>query len=291
MQRTKIEYLTHSWSPIKMFCTPVSSGCTNCWAIRRAKMLARNPLISKKRRVAYLEGAAPILDHKELEAPLHLKKPARIGVQFMGDLFHNDVSIIWIEKIFRVMVEAKWHQFFVLTKRPEEAEKISGWIKNIPNLWSGVSIEDQPTADERIPILLQIPAAHRWLSVEPMLESIDIRPYVGGTYPKWEIVDWVVCGGETGPKARPLHSDWVRSLKDQCQAAGVPFFFKSWGEWLHQSQFPIGAAFKKMPSGNYIACELTTSDKSIIPKSALIHEWPDGTVSIQVGTQIRRSIT
>jgi protein gp37 len=214
-----------------------------------------NPNISAWHRLAY-EGQKPILDEKELEAPLRLKKPARIGVQFMGDLFHEDIPDSFVVRILNVaFARANKHQYFFLTKRPERMEHILQrvWLDSCggiladksKRLWLGVSVEDQQTADERIPILLQIPAAKRFVSVEPMLGPVkllykwlsDSRPHLktfdlgspaqtldGG-------IDWVVCGGESGPKARPIHPDWVRSLKNQSQAAGVPFFFKGWGEW------------------------------------------------------------
>jgi len=182
----------------------------------------------------------------------------------MGDLFHEEVPDNFISAVLEIpsCVESEKHDFFVLTKRPQ---RIPRWLKSHNerfgtvreldykpktilgnNLWLGVSVEDQKTADERIPILLQIPAAHLWVSVEPMLSEIDLSQYLPQMCPvhreihlrgrncidkskEGSFLDWVVCGGETGPKARPLHPDWLRSLRDQCQVAGVPFFFKSWG--------------------------------------------------------------
>ncbi len=262
MQKTNIQYLSHTWNPIKMRCTPVSEGCRSCWAIAMAKRLTKNPLIPEDHRKAY-EGGPPVLDIKELEAPLHLKKPDRIGLQFMGDWMHEDIPNRWIDLILEVIAACHQHTFFTLTKRPQNLDsklyrvtgenpcRELGGGDYLPNLWLGVSVEDQKTADERIPMLLQIPAAHRWVSIEPMLESVDILPYLGpersgnelwaarnNTYPPF--LDWVTCGGETGPKARPMHPDWVRNIRDQCQAAGVQFFFKNWGKWLPVGQKPAG---------------------------------------------------
>ncbi len=253
MQKTKIEYLTHSWSPIAMRCTPVSTGCANCWHLAMAKRLAKNPVIDRNRQTAYAGGPF-LLDEKELEAPLHLKKPARIGVQFMGDLFHDNISMEWIGRILRLARAITQHKFFFLTKRPKRMrDALWPWdikgdvIEPKPDhLFFGISVEDQRTADERIPILLQIPAGHRWVSIEPMLGPVDLEPYLNWERlgEKFNSLNWVVLGGETGPKARPLHPDWVRSLRDQCRAAGVPFFFKQ------------------------------LSGKQLIPKDLMIREFP-----------------
>jgi len=260
MNKTKIEYLDYTWNPLAMRCSPVSEGCLNCWHLAMAKRLAKNPMISAEERGAYLEAegwkGSPQLRNKELEAPFHLKKPARIGVQFMGDLFHESVSSRFINSVIGIMTaeETGHHMFFILTKRPQ---KMRDYFKNftkcgvilsefIEGVYLGVSVEDQKTADERIPILLQIPVAKRFVSVEPMLGPIDLTGYRDSEkndrqYLETNIqaLDWVVLGGETGPHARPLYPDWVRSLRDQCQAAGVPFFFKGWGEWASPSQIEI----------------------------------------------------
>lgn len=243
MQRTKIEYLTHSWSPLAMRCTPVSEGCQNCWHIAMAKRLAGNHLIDRDAQRAYAGIDGPSMNFVELEAPLHLRKPSRIGVQFMGDLFHENVLFSTIARIFRAMIEANNHIYLLLTKRLDRALDFDDWSENQlhnciispwqDHIWLGVSIENQARAGERIPVLLQTPASKRFVSVEPMLSQINISEYLvdqdEGFRPG---LDWVICGGETGPKARPMHPDWVRSIRDQCQAAGVPFFFKGWGEWV-----------------------------------------------------------
>jgi len=184
----------------------------------------------------------------------------------MGDLFHEDIDFYMVDKVFWTMFLSTHHTFLLLTKRPERMKKYIERIQKRrmgptnqstndhrfwPNrrIWLGVTAENQARADERIPALLQIPAAKRFASVEPMLGPVDLnhlqpnreveidclngthgitRPHVGAN----NKLTWVICGGETGPGARPLHPDWVRSLRDQCQAAGVPFFFKQRGEFL-----------------------------------------------------------
>ncbi len=278
MAKTKIEWTEYSWNPVTG-CTPVSEGCENCYARRMANRL-------KGRCGYPSDDPFRVTLHPErLNKPLSWQTPKRIFVNSMGDLFHEDVPIEFIAEVFNVMASATpecgkkhkhepecWtgpsHTFLILTKRPERmrqiieelpnyigdrwpgdtalslAMEVDGWP--LKNVWLGVSVENQQRADERIPILLQIPAAVRFVSVEPMLGPVDLERWlpiewseVGETwieaFPGKHCYDtrlhWVICGGETGPGARPMHPDWVRSLRDQCQASGIPFFFKSWGQW------------------------------------------------------------
>ena len=276
MGPTKIEYLDYTWNPIAMRCTPVSDGCRNCWHLTMANRLAKNPLLPKDEQFAYADWdtwkGPPVLKVRELEALLHLRKPARIGVQFMGDLFHEDVPDEWIVRILVVMALAGQHTFQVLTKRPKRMLIILRWLgKNIgplenaartmgytfthsglsllswpiPNVWLGVSISTNKDL-WMVETLLQIPAAKRFVSVEPMLGRIDFRAVdlpdnhiVHPDHTGLFGISWVICGGESGPKARPMHPDWARLLRDQCQAAAVPFFFKHWGEWSSNKPDPF----------------------------------------------------
>ncbi len=256
MNKTKIEYLDYTWNPIAMKCSPVSEGCRNCWHLSMAKRLAGNPKMEAYLQRAYA-GASPVLGPKELEAPFHLKKPARIGVQFMGDLFHPDVRCEWIDQIWEVMAACRWHTFFVLTKRPENVDRLLYEVNDdcvcrelgggdyLKNVWFGVSVEDQKTADERISRLFQFPAGHRWISIEPMLGPVDLS-VLFGLYEfdegKWALKvgsrwkdspDWVVCGCESGPGRRPCNVKWIRNLKNQCVSAGVPFFLKQGPGYLN----------------------------------------------------------
>jgi protein gp37 len=184
-----------------------------------------------------------------LDEPLHWKKPSRIFVCSMGDIFHENVTFEMIKQVFMHAANSKRHTYLFLTKRPQRMVEVICWflqfayqgedgyitLPSLPkNFWLGVSVEDQKTANERIPILLQIPAAKRWVSVEPTLGPVDLSGWLFIDEKGDSIeppIQWVVMGGETGPHARPLHPDWVRSLRDQCQTAGVPFFFKGWGEY------------------------------------------------------------
>lgn len=235
---SKIEWTDKVWNPITG-CFPVSEGCQHCYAKRMANRL--------KGRYGYpKDDPFSVTFHPDrLDEPLRWKKPSRIFVCSMGDLFHENIPLEVLKNIFKSMEScATNHKFLLLTKRPQ---RMVNWFKeyyrpqyigttlidpNYPDtrIWAGVSVENQRTADERIPILLQIPAAKRFVSVEPMLGAVNIypTPMHKGT----ECLDWVICGGETGPGARPMHPDWVRSLRDQSQAAGVPFFFKSWGDYI-----------------------------------------------------------
>jgi len=177
------------------------------------------------------------------------ERPRRIFVNSMSDLFHENVPDEWIDRIFAVMALCPQHIFQVLTKQPERMRKYllgksdknhraAVWMAMasfdeglgmpcpewpLPNVWLGVSVEDQDVLNKRVWTLLKTPAAVRFLSAEPLLGPLDLN---AGRY-----LDWVIVGGESGPGARPMHPDWVRSLRDQCHAAGVPFFFKQWGEW------------------------------------------------------------
>lgn len=253
MGKTAIEWCDVVWNPVTG-CTKVSQGCKNCYAERMAKRFW------KGRQFSELQ-----IHDERLDEPLHWWKPRRVFVNSMSDLFHPSVPTIWLDRVFFTMAIASQHTFLVLTKRPEIMRKyLSDFLTRaridllaevpwymaqewpLPNVWVGVSVEDQNAADERIPYLQQTPAAVRFVSCEPLLGPVDLEPYLdnafiyetehsGYTYPA---LDWVICGGESGPGARPMHPDWARSIREQCQAANVPFFFKQWGEWL-----PVSAQY------------------------------------------------
>ena len=237
MQKSRIEYLAAvdgmSWNPIRMLCSSISAGCTNCWHLRMAHRMASNPLIPSGLRTIYdgKSSATAWLDAEELDAPRRRKKPTVIAVQFMGDLCHDRINVAHRAAVWRVMVEERRHTFLVLTKRPENLWRLAEWGRlaglspMVPdNIWLGVSVEDQAAADERIPLLLQTPAAKHWVSVEPMLGPVDLKGQAKGYGFGW--VDWVVCGAETGPHKRPCRPEWIDSLRSQCKAAGVRFFGK-----------------------------------------------------------------
>jgi protein gp37 len=215
-------------------------------------------------------GHVKCLPHK-LDEPLHWKKPRRVFVDSMSDLFHEDVPDEFIWDVLDIIEEASWHTFIVLTKRPERMYDVLSHPDLVcegmyPNLWLGVSVEDQKTADERIPWLLKTPAAVRVVSVEPMLGGINLDSYLypkiigwqseSGPYespiydPDYPRVDWVICGCESGPGARPFDIAWARDLKDQCVNAGVPFFYKQGivgGKLVHMPELD-GVRWDQYPS-------------------------------------------
>lgn len=225
-------------------CTKKSAGCRECYALRDSWRIMHNP----KRPTRYDGVAEKVgdqvrwtsrvnLDYDALEEPLRWRKPQMIFVASMSDLFHAKVPFEFIDEVFNVMAQARWHTFQVLTKRPErmlewmryqQSETGEGYL-NEGNVWIGVTAEDQTTADERIPFLVKVDGPVRFVSVEPMLEPIDLslfRPLSWHPEFKFKALDWLICGGESGTNARPMHPDWARDIRDQCKRAGVPFFFK-----------------------------------------------------------------
>jgi protein gp37 len=345
--KSGIEWTDATWNPI-VGCSVVSPGCTNCYAMKMAARLEAINRAGSMDDEGYRVRAAPgarTCDHYEgttrkvnghavwtgkvalapdaiLIAPLRWRRPRRIFVNSMGDLFHESVPDDWIDKVFAVMALAPQHTFQVLTKRalrmreymthrgsveqaevqnrlawdttisvmdlwaPDwKSEKIDGPHRSraiaaftkwpLPNVWLGVSAEDQARADERIPDLLATPAAVRFVSAEPLLGPIDLTidslvctacPHCLDASPEWDTgvvecrrcdstgkgdewgIDWIIAGGESGPHARPMHPDWARSLRDQCAAAGVPFFFKQHGEWIGVPDL------RRLPGGSGRGC-------------------------------------
>lgn len=255
--KTGINWTDSTWNPIRG-CSPVSQGCARCYAARVAHRFSGpgepyEGLADWRGGRAVFNGTIRLV-HSALDQPLRWKRPRRIFVNSMSDLFHENVPGRVVDDVFAVMAEAHWHTFQVLTKRPKRA---ADWFASVavplPNVWLGVSVEDQKAADERIPLLLQCPAAVRFLSCEPLLGRVSIcqwmfRRETAERFPDHagQRIGWVIAGGESGPGARPMHPDWARSLRDQCAAAGVPFLFKQWGDK------PPEEAFKSVPLVNAV---------------------------------------
>jgi protein gp37 len=315
---SKIEWTDATWNPVRG-CSRVSEGCRNCYAEHQALHITRfDRGNGKPEGEGAYDGLVTLTSQgpkwtgqirevmEKLGEPIRWKKPRRIFVNSMSDLFHEGVSDVFIADVFAAMAYARQHTFQVLTKRPqrmlqlltseafaelydqacglahEEACEVLGRRGEFsphtrlttdiramdptlprPNIWLGVSVEDQATADERIPLLLQTPAAVRFISAEPLLGPVDLTKVSHGK--RWSSLhsetafidalaggvwgevpatgerlrvthtpfglDWVIAGGESRPKARPMHPEWVRGLRDQCKDAGVRFLFKQWGEW------------------------------------------------------------
>ena len=296
---TKIEWTDATWNPITG-CSVLSPGCTNCYAMKLAGTRMKNHPsragLTIDTKAGTVWNGEVRFNEEWLTQPLQWKKPRMIFVCAHADLFHESVPDAWIDRVFAVMALAPQHTFQVLTKRSKRmreyitehgsgfgdtisvlervadkagrmmedgdnaADCVLGGPWPLPNVWLGVSVEDQKRADERIPNLLATPAAIRWISAEPLLGPVNLRDMdindhlasrqlglIGGYWinaltganddmgrpcPDVPKIDWVVVGGESGANARPMHPDWARSLRDQCAAAGVPFLFKQWGEWL-----------------------------------------------------------
>ena len=294
--QTGIEWTDTTWNPV-VGCSRVSRGCERCYAERMAATRLRHR--PEYAGIAEMTPGGPRwtgrvqLIPERLDQPLRWRKPRRVFVNSMSDLFHEDLSIEDIALVFNVMAcattecaphpgreheEECWtgrpHTFQILTKRPQRmleviqelpaytaqhwpgseplcvAMCVGAWP--LPNVWLGVSIEDQRSADERIPLLLQTPAAVRFVSAEPLLGPVDLRvvpiPTTGPRELAVRQLDWVIAGGESGPGHRPMDPAWAEGLRDQCAAAGVPFFFKQ------------------------------MAGKSEIPKSLMVRQFPDEAV-------------
>lgn len=256
---SKGKYWDKAWSLVEG-CTPVSEACDNCWLADMAYRF--NPELCKKDSLGFIKhgfSGKVNIRRDRLDIPLRTRKPTVFAV--WSDLFHEEVPFRFIMEVLANMYMADQHTFVVLTKRPGRMAKIlqseSDALGKIPsNIFFGVTAENQQRLDERLPYLLQVPGK-KILSIEPMLGLIDltsvkhfeddvewsINALTGEAFcvdslsqdaycPDIDGISGVICGGETGPGVRPLHPDWVRSLRDQCQAAGIPFFFKQWGEYL-----------------------------------------------------------
>ena len=211
--KSTIEWTESTWNPVTG-CNKISQGCKNCYAERMAKRLK---LMGSERYKNEFE----LTLHKDvIEEPLGWKKPRTIFVNSMSDLFHEKIPLEFIQKVFSVMVRAEWHTFQILTKRSERLEELSGYLPWSKNIWMGVSVENQ-NYTYRISNLRKVPSAVRFLSIEPLIGKITKLDLRG--------IDWVIVGGESGPKARYMDPEWVRIIRNKCNEQNVPFFFKQWG--------------------------------------------------------------
>ncbi|MDJ0864376.1 MAG: phage Gp37/Gp68 family protein [Gammaproteobacteria bacterium] len=212
-QSSPIEWTDATWNPVTG-CTKVSPGCKNCYALRMAKRL--HAMGQQRYRNEFGVTIQPDL----LSQPSRWKTPRRIFVNSMSDLFHDAVPLQYIRRVFEEMTAAHWHTFQILTKRAKRMRELSVELKWPSNVWIGVSIE---TSDytSRIQHLRAVPAAVRFLSIEPLLGPLGRYSLKG--------IDWVIVGGESGPRARTMSPGWVRAIRDRCVRQGVPFFFKQWG--------------------------------------------------------------
>jgi protein gp37 len=214
--RSKIEWTEHTWNPMTG-CTKLSPGCKNCYAEVLAKRL------KAMRTPGYENGFKVALHHQRLNEPLKRKRPTIYFVNSMSDLFHEKIEYSFIDAIFDTIQNTPNHHYQILTKRPDVMLDYFADRKVPENAWLGTSVENKKHGLPRIPILRKIDAKIRFLSIEPLLEDLD----------EFDLsdMDWVIVGGESGPKARPMRAEWARSIQRQCEAKGIPFFFKQWGSY------------------------------------------------------------
>lgn len=279
--KSTIEWTEATWNPITG-CTLVSDGCRHCYAAElAATRLSKHPSragLARRNAAGEAKFTGEVRFNKQwLDQPLRWRRGRHIFVCAHGDLFHESVPDDWIDQVFAVMALSPQHIFQVLTKRPERARRYfeggpwMDWVQHfpepptcleasevdergaLPNVWLGTSVENQETAEARIPELMATPAAVRFVSAEPLLGPVELDDLVidVGRPGEWHVncldndglhpdddphfrgatIDWVIVGGESGRHARPMHPDWARALRDQCRVASVPFFFKQWGAW------------------------------------------------------------
>lgn len=226
--KSKIEWTDATWNPL-VGCSKISAGCKNCYAETFTNRFKGIP------GHHFENGFDLTLKPNKLDQPIRWKKPRMIFVNSLSDLFHKDVPLEYIHQVFDVMNQCTQHTFQLLTKRadrmaalmPDILKKLE--LDSLPaNIWIGVSIENSDVL-HRIEHLVQVPALVRWLSMEPLLGPVPDIPHL-------DQLHWVVVGGESGRKARPMNDDWAQDIRDQCLNAEVPFFFKQWGEWLPWKQ-------------------------------------------------------
>jgi len=209
---TKIAWTQMTWNPVTG-CTKVSAGCANCYAMRMARRLQA---MGQKR---YARGFEVVCHEEVVNEPLRWKKPRRVFVNSMSDLFHDEVPEEFLQKIFSVMNRCPQHRFQALTKRSGRLAELAGRLSWTKNIWMGVTVENRENV-HRICDLVKVPAAVRFLSCEPLLGPLEALPLEG--------IGWVIVGGESGPGARAVKEEWIEGIREQCERARVAFFFKQW---------------------------------------------------------------
>ncbi len=233
--KSSIEWTESTWNPITG-CNKVSPGCKHCYAERMALRL------QAMGQPNYANGFKLTMHDHMLEMPLHWKTPQTIFVNSMSDLFHQDIPLEFIQRVFAVMHQANWHRFQVLTKRSERLLELAPQLTWTSNIWMGVSVENADYT-HRIDHLRQTGAQIKFLSLEPLLGPLPNMNF--------KEIDWVIVGGESGPGARPMNPSWVTEIRDQCLTAQVPFFFKQWGGTNKKKNGRLleGRTWDEMPEG------------------------------------------
>jgi protein gp37 len=248
-ETSSIEWTEATWNPTTG-CTKISPGCKHCYAERMSKRLR---LMGQTR---YADGFALRMHSDALDAPRHWRKPKRIFVNSMSDLFHEDVTLAFIQDVFSVMRDCYWHDFQVLTKRADRLAQIAEQLEWPTNVWMGVSVESSDYL-WRVDRLRAVPASIRFLSIEPLLGPVDSLNLEG--------IDWVIVGGESGPGARRLEPEWVRAIQTRCFESHTPFFFKQWGgtNKKRTGRELDGRTWDQMPSAR--THQAARSDMSLAP--------------------------
>ena len=226
MARSEIEWTEATWNPVAG-CSLVSPGCTNCYAMRMAARLQAMGMgkyegTTRKSGKRHVWTGRVNLDAKALTAPLAWRKPQRVFVNSMSDLFQEGLAEEFVGRVWQIMEQANWHTFQILTKRPDRMRGLLSKpaFRVLPHVWLGTSVENEEHV-ERIELLRGTPAAIRFVSFEPLLAPIRNPDLTG--------IHWAIVGGESGPSARPMNGEWVEDLRDACLRQGVAFFFKQWG--------------------------------------------------------------
>ena len=234
MSASRIEWTEVTWNPVTG-CSRISAGCVNCYAERMARRL------QAMGQPNYARGFQVATHEQMVDRPLARTRPSTVFVNSMGDLFHEDVPADFVARVFATMDAAHWHTFQVLTKRSGRLAALAAVLPWPGNVWAGVSVESGDYV-RRIDDLRSVPAAVRFLSLEPLLGPLPALDFTG--------IDWVIVGGESGPGARPMDPDWVREIRDQCLSAGVHFFFKQWGGTRKKAAGRLldGRVWDEMPS-------------------------------------------
>ncbi|MBD3275678.1 MAG: DUF5131 family protein [Candidatus Marinimicrobia bacterium] len=232
-QKSEIEWTESTWNPVTG-CSKISAGCKNCYAETMAYRL------KAMGQQNYVNGFKLTLQPHMLEKPLQWKSSQIIFVNSMSDLFHESVPLSYIKEVFATMNKANWHHFQILTKRSERLKNIHKQLDWSPHIWMGVSVENQDMIP-RIDHLRNINAGIKFLSLEPLIGPISNL--------NLNNIDWVIAGGESGHNARPVKEDWIIDIRDQCEFAGVPFFFKQWGGFNKKKNGRVleGRTWDEMP--------------------------------------------
>lgn len=305
--KSNIEWTETTWNPV-VGCSKVSPGCDNCYAERMAYRLACMGRDKPQASRIYSAVVTPqrkwtgqaLFVESAIDKPLHWKTPLMVFVDSMGDLFHPSVPFHWIDRVMAVIWECNcrelWHKFQFLTKRPdimlkyyssapwprvskiiyEQYGRNWGGGRSIypEHLWLGITAENHEWLVKRWRYLAKVPASVKFISHEPSLSKLVLPKDFLALRER----GWMICGGESGPGARPMNPDWARGLRDQCKAADVPFFFKQWGEWMPDSHFAETEEYKHWAGDEGFGMCITEA-----PGFKHIHGWGDGSCSFKVG--------